>query len=1032
MGKLLDFSLKQVAAVFIIILMLVLGGVFAAFNLKVESMPDITFPEVYVVTTYPGPPQDVFQLVTKPLEKAISSLDGVQRMTSTSNDNISEIYIELAQSKKAEDAKKEIESILAGISLPERSGQPMVRSEGFASFPVYFLSMYAEESVPRQELERMLDTVILPSFQALNGLDHVDTVGDQETVLNVRLDGNALISLNMAPQDVVDKMGAALSANAAGTVEFDGQNQMLKVKSQFDSVYDLEEMEFVNNRSEIFQLKDIAQVESINRSNFTTRLNGMPAVGINLYKTKSANAVEFSGEIEGLLKQWEKQYPHISFQTIMNSAEDIKKSIHGMLREGALGALLASGMILFFLRNTRMTVIVLVSIPLSILISLLFMNFFDITLNIMTLGGLTLAIGRVVDDSIVVIENIYNHLQKAQERNESLIKMATLQVSSAITSSTLTTVAVFTPIGFVGGIVGQVFKPFAITLVCSLLASLLVAVTVIPLLTKLLVLRNAKLHSEEDKERWSVRVYRKVLHQSFLHRKKTLAASMLLFILSVILIVPILPKGFLPESESDKNMYFTIMLPKDTSMEAMDQQTKQFELIMMNARTESGEKVFDFVEAMVGYNYGTDRFAYITNIYASASPHVNANDTVEAFEDKISEAMPEGSKLEAGLFTGGAVGNSLFTYSLKGDNQEELRTSALLIKEKMQQFPELKNIKDSLSEAKTEIEVEVDKGRAKAYGMDAYVITETIREWISSAEMGEIYLDNVYYKTFIEIDSSFKNSLDKVGRLPLKTPDGRTITLLDVADVKTIGAPDEIKREDQQLVLSVTALIDSPDVGGVSDKVVAELDKISLSEGISRDVSGISEDMEDSFQQLFFAIGISILIVYLVMVITFGKAGSPLIILFSLPLAVIGGLLGLLVTGESLNVASLIGFLMLIGIVVTNAIVLIDRVEQLQRMGVGVRESLIEAGLSRLRPIIMTAGATIFALVPLALGLSAGTLISRGLAVVVIGGLITSTLLTLVVVPVLYEMNENLKLRFVQRMKRISSKKNKELTVNEG
>jgi len=459
MNKLTQFSMKNITAVMIIMLLLLGGGIYTSTTLKVESMPDISFPVVLINTQYTAPPKDVLEDITKPLEKAVTGLDGIKNLTSTSSDNFSSIVIELEQDKKPDDVKKDVESLIANVILPQSSEKPKVETMGFASEPVYYLSIYGSNGMSQQELDKVYKDVIQPGFNTIKGIDHLDSIGNQEAVLTMKLDANALANYDLTPSAVIGSVRSALLTSPAGSVDFNGNEQMVRVKSDLNTVYNLENMKLNTGGGDTLLLKQLAKVEAITESTFLSRLDGKPAIGVNLYKTKNANAVEFAAEADRLMAGWKEQYPNITFHTIYNSAVDIKHSINGMVQEGALGAVLASIMILLFLRNLRMTLIVLVSIPLSILITLLFMGPLGISLNIMTLGGMAIAIGRVVDDSIVVIENIYTELQKAQERNESVIKMATSQVAAAITSSTITTVGVFGPIAFVSGVLGEVFLP---------------------------------------------------------------------------------------------------------------------------------------------------------------------------------------------------------------------------------------------------------------------------------------------------------------------------------------------------------------------------------------------------------------------------------------------------------------------------------------------------------------------------------------------------------------------------------------------
>ncbi|SDC76542.1 Multidrug efflux pump subunit AcrB [Paenibacillus sp. UNCCL117] len=1023
MNQLTNFSMKNITAVIIIVLLLFGGGAFASTTLKVESMPDISFPVVLINTQYTAPPKDVLDGVTKPLEKAVASLEGLKNLSSSSSDNFSQIVLELEQSVNTDDAKRDVESLISNVRLPSGSDKPKVTTFGFASEPVYYLSLYAQNGMGQQELDKLYKDVIEPGFNAMKGIDHIDSIGNQESVLTMKLNGNAINNYGLTPSQVSQSIRAALATSPAGTVDFNGNEQMVRVKSDLNTIYSLENMKVGTPSGTTVLLKDIAKVEAITESTFISRLNGQPAIGVRLYKTKNANAVEFGNEADKLMEGWKQQYPNITFQGIYNSAKDIKESINGMLKEGILGALLASIMILLFLRNVRMTIIVLVSIPLSMLITLMVMAPLGISLNIMTLGGMAIAIGRVVDDSIVVIENIYSQLQKAQERNESVIKMATAQVASAITSSTITTVGVFAPIAFVSGVMGEVFRPFAITLSVALLSSLLVAVTVIPMLAKLLVLRskNIKAHDEAAVGKVSIG-YKKALLWSLNHRILTVVISMVLLVVSVGGTVPFLAQSFMPESDSDKMMQFSIKMPRETTIETMNEKVKEIEAMMFESKDPAGQPTFDYVESSIGYNMGSDRVPYRTSFFAVASAASDAKAVAQDFKTRIGNLLPAGSEADGAVLSmAGTGGGTDFSYMLKGDDMLYLQEGAKQVKEKMKEFPELVDIKDSLSESKMEVEISVDQNKARLYGLSSAQIMEGVHIWLAEENIGDLKFDNATFETKVMVDPSFKNSVDKIGRFTIMTPSGTKVALNEVAKVNQIEAPAAITRDQQTQFLRVTAKIDSADKGGISAKVTQELNKIELPPGVRTEVKGVTDDIQESFQQMFVAMLASVFIVYLIMVLAFGNGSAPFAILFSLPLAAIGGLIALLVTNESLNITSLIGFLMLIGVVVTNAIVLIDRVQQLREEGLPVREALIEAGMTRLRPIIMTAGATIIALMPLALGFSKGALISKGLAVVVIGGLTTSTLLTLVVVPVAYDLIEG----FKRRVGRLFRKKEK-------
>jgi multidrug efflux pump subunit AcrB len=1010
MNSLTNFSLKNAAAIIIMSVILFVFGSYSGMTLKQESMPNISLPIVFITTSYPAPPIDVMEDVTKRIEKRIVGIEGMKKISSTSNDNFSMITVELVNGRSPDDAKDEIESILQDVQLPAKASKPRVSKFGSTDFPIIFGAVSSKNGMSQAELNRIYKDVMEPTLSSMDGIDHVDSIGQEEATLKLKLNVEAIQQFGLTPTQVSQSIQAAVSSSPAGTADFNGTTQMVRVESDLNTIYSLENMRVTTPTGGTVLLKDISRVEAISESQFISRLNGNPAISLVLYKGKDANTVEFSGDVKKLMDGWEKEFQNIEFTSVYDAADDVKKSINGMLKEGSLGALLASIMILLFLRNIRMTFIVLVSIPLSVLMALATMSAIDITLNIMTLGGLTIAIGRVVDDSIVVIENIYSELQKAQDRNESVIKLATARVASAITSSTLTTAGVFLPITFVSGMLGDLFRPFAITLVVALLASLVVALTVIPMLAKLMVMNSNKIKHRDGENlgKFAVR-YRRIIEWSLDNPKKIVFTSMLIFVVSIAGTVPFLPAAFMPDSASNKQIQFSMQLPKETSLEAMDQKVAEIEQMLTEAKDVAGLPAFDFLQSMVGFDMNSpsgERVNYHAVIMATASQASDAKQAAKEYKEKILAMVPQGSEVEGMLMADSMTGASSadFAYVLKGEDLDQLMIAAERVKAKMHEIPELQEIEDNLSERKQQVSIKVDQEKARLYGLSSGQITQAVSSWLGKTEVGEMKFDNVTFKTQVMVDERYKDTVDKIGQFKLATPLGSMVEVRDIAKVQQVDAPASISREMQEQFVKVTAKIDSKDKAGVTRKVTETLNAVELPNGVRSVVQGVNEDIQESFGQMAIAMLAAVMIVYLIMVITFGNASAPFVILFSLPLAAIGGFLGLFVTGESINITSLIGFLMLIGVVVTNAIVLVDRVQQLREDGQSVRDALVEASMNRLRPIIMTAGATVFTLLPLAIGLSEGTLISRGLAVVVIGGLTTSTVLTLVVVPVVYEL----------------------------
>jgi len=693
---------------------------------------------------------------------------------------------------------------------------------------------------------------------------------------------------------------------------------------------------------------------------------------------------------------------------VYDAANGINASIEGMMREGILGAIFAVIVILLFLRNWRATLIATVSIPLSILIAMAALGGTGITLNVMTLGGLTVAIGRVVDDAIVVIENIFRHLQEGAPRNAETIRAATAEVSSAITSSTLTTVAVFIPLGLVSGIIGKIFQPFAWTVGISLLASLLVAVTVVPLMAKWMLLRG-KLpkHRDEatDPSRSTV-FYRGVLGWALDHRSAIIVGAVALFVGAVAL-MPLIGTGFVPETK-EKYLNVAVEYPEGTKASVVDKTVTRVESVL-----EDHDEV-DFYQTTVGASSSSVSMEGGLGGTNKAALFVRLDE--EADTDKLMRELREET---APLHTGGAKvnfsamsaggGSGALEVNITGDDLGAIRTASDTVVERLKKVDDLENVASNLGVSRPQIVVDVDEAKAAKYGVNAAMVAGTVRGLVAEQKAGSVKIagqpTDVMYTT--KLSSADRKA--KMRKLELTTPLGKKIKITKVASVTETGSPVGVLTLNGEQYATVSGHIAARDSGAVISAVKREIAAAKLPDGVKVEVSGQAEMMSESFSQLGLAMLFAIGAVYLVMVIAFGEAAAPLAIMMSLPLAVVGGLVGLFVAGVPLDMPAMVGALMLIGIVVTNAIVLVDRVRSNIVSGMVRRDALLEAGSTRMRPILMTAVATIMALIPLASGASEGALISQSLAVIVIGGLTTSTILTLVVVPVAYDLLEGAK-----------------------
>ena len=728
-----------------------------------------------------------------------------------------------------------------------------------------------------------------------------------------------------------------------------------------------------------------------------SRANGSPAALIDIVKTQDGNTVEVTDKVTAEMDKLQAGFPvPTKVLTVYDASTGINGSVNGMMREGLLGALFAIIVILLFLRNWRATIIAAISIPLSILIAMVFLKQANVTLNVMTLGGLTVAIGRVVDDSIVVIENIFRHLQRGEKPNAELIRVAVSEVSGAITTSTLTTVAVFLPLGLVTGVIGKVFLPFAITVALALLASLLVAITVVPLMAKWFLLKSKMPTEDKGESKW-LGLYRRALGWSLDHRLVIVSASLVLFVGSLAL-VPLIGTGFVPESK-EKYVQIEVGYPEGTKATEVDKAVRTIEAgLAKDGDIELYQSTVGASTTQVSMSGGLGG-SNTAMTYVRLKPTASTDEVIKRLQAKMKGTLPEGAEVVYQRVDSSGTNSSL-EMIVTGDNLADIRTASDTIEKALKDQSGLTNVKSNLGTARKQVVVDVDQTKSTEYGLNAAMVAGTVRGFVADQKAGSIKVAGQPTDVFYSLKLDPVAKAEEMRKLKLTTPLGKTIKLSKIAKVEETESPVAVLTRDGTEYASVSGRITERDTGSVIKAVEAKVATLKLPAGVTVETGGTAEQMNESFSQLGVAMLIAIGAVYLVMIIAFGEAVAPLAIMMSLPLAVVGGLVGLFLAGLPLDIPAMIGALMLIGIVVTNAIVLVDRVRQKERTGFARRDALLEAGSTRMRPILMTAVATIMALVPLASGFSEGALISQSLAVIVIGGLTTSTLLTLVVVPV--------------------------------
>lgn len=1026
MNFLTRFSLKNSVAVFIIAILLVLGGVYSFSQLKVDQFPEIEFPQISVEAVYPGAsPDDVDKQVVSKLETALKGIEGSTKITSSAYESIGIINIEFPFDTDMDKVEQQIDAAIQDANLPEEATTKLNRFS-FGSFPIYNISFFSKDG---KEIESLLKNEIEPELNKIPGINSVSVGGYKDDLVQITVDNKKATAAGLSLSSIKEQINAKYVSFPSGQLAEGDSKIPIRVEEKLENLDKLKNLQLTSSAAsgaasggqgqpaqsgppagstggapgapteqaapaEPIRLSDVATIEAVSKQSEKTRYDLKDSLSMAITKKQDANTVEIADGVTKILNKYDDQ---IDYTIGIDSAKDIEESVATLVKEGLLGALFASLAVLLFLRNIRATIIAIVSIPLSLLIAAIFLNWQDISLNIMTLGGMAVAVGRVVDDSIVVIENIFRRVRKSDGgMTDEVIEQSTKEILKAITSSTLTTVVVFLPIGFVGGITGKFFLPFALTIIFSLLASLLVAITIVPILAKFAFKKVPAEEKEGALQRW----YGKLIEKSLSHKAIILVVSFLLLGGSLA-IVPQLGFTFIP-NEASKTLTASLELPAATSLE----KTSDVSLNM--------EKMFDQEKAIsdVTTSVGARDFTTGLRLDNKASYFLNLKDgvdvekTIKSLETKMEDIAKEDDvdvKISvAELSTGGPPSNNNVDVDLFSTDLEALQKAAKLVEDNMNKNNDLKYVTNNFSEKQKQFLVEINSEKASDRGLSGFQILGTVNDQTKPVTVGTLNLDNkdqdvqLSYKE----DLTSKTDLENVQLFSAAGP----VALKDVATVKEVDTFTSIQKLDGKVYARVSGQVKGDNVQTVSSDVKAAVEKIDLPDGVSLTSGGGNDDTVEIFQSLGIAIVVAIGLVYLTMLITFGKARIPFIILSSLIFVPIGSLVTLFLANEPLSVSVMIGFLMLIGIVTTNAIVLVDRIGQNITRGLPIRESLIEAGKTRLRPILMTAFATIMALVPLALTTSSGTLISKGLALTVIGGLTTSTLLTLIIVPVVYEL----------------------------
>jgi HAE1 family hydrophobic/amphiphilic exporter-1 len=1027
MNRLSQLALGKRSVTLLLTAALFVAGVITWGGLKQELLPDVSFPIVTVIAPYPGAgAADVTEQVTKPLEQAVSGVAGVDQLQSTSANSFALVVAQFDYGVDLDEAVSTIEDNLRNAGLPA-GVTPSVQAFNFNAAPVVIASLSPKGSATLETVAEIARTELLPALGSLSGVATADLAGGEESRLLITLDPAKLATAGVSLQQISGILQANNLTFPGGELPVEGARVPVSTIGRFESIEAIRSL-VVGARPPAVEggfptpvtLADLGTVElaSVATTGYG-RTNGIPAITVSVSKTSTANTVTVARDAQAVIAEIVARHPNeVEVVPVYDQSSFILESTDGLLREGGLGALFAVLTIFLFLFNVRSTLIAAVSIPLSILTALVIMGAAGITLNILTLGGLAVAVGRVVDDSIVVLENIYRHRALGHDRLKAVVD-GPREVAGAITASTLTTVAVFLPLGFAGGFVSSFFLAFSLTVTFALVASLVVALTVVPVLAFLLLgrVKGAVDETGEPKNSFWVRAYDPLIR--FVLRSRwtkvgTIVAAGLLFVGSIA-IVPALPTAFI-NSGSDKILQVSVAPPPGaTSQQVLDRAALAEAVldadpdVLLIATSVPSDTDVGFATVLAAQ---AGRATNSATLFIRLEPDVDLAAKTASLAEQLRSVSGDGYDVEVGL-QGGISTNGLQVI-VSAEDPAVVATATEVVRAALADEPGLANLATDLVQAAPEIQVRVDPNKALAVGLTAAQVGAEIRGALVPTTVGRVTLgDAAPVNLVIRLDPASLGSVTELGALPVGTT--TKVPLRTIASVEQADVQGRITRIDSSPSATITAEISSGDTGKTSTDVEALIQRLrdggQIPPGADVRLAGVTAQQREAFGGLFAAMGLAMLLVYLAMVVAFNSLVTPFIIMFSLPLATIGAFPALLITGRPIGLSALIGFLMLIGIVVTNAIVLLDLVERLKADGHSTRDALIEGGRTRIRPILMTAIATMLALVPLAAGFNQGSIIAAELGTVVIGGLLSSTFLTLLVVPAVYALLDGVKRR---------------------
>jgi HAE1 family hydrophobic/amphiphilic exporter-1 len=1015
-----DLSVKRPIFTTMVTLIMVILGAVSLSRLQIDMLPNIELPTLTIRTNYEGAGPEVMErLVTQIIEEIVATVPGVEEIRSTSSEGRSTVRVSFAWGTDIDTAAIDVQSKLEDEinELPDDIVRPRIRKFDIASFPVVLLGISSD--LDPVELTELIEVQIRYRFARIPGVAQVDVWGGFNREVRIELDPDRIKAVGLALDRVIDAIEDANLDLPTGKIERGRYEVTLRAPAEFVSLDQIRNTVIVKRDGCAITLDQIARIEdTYEKLTRIVRVNGGRGVRVAIRKQANANTVEVSSRILAEIEAANQAYPQIKIVPVINQGNYIERSITNVARSVLYGGVLAIVVLLFFLRNVRSTLVISLSIPISIVTTFALIFFGGFTLNLMTLGGLALGVGMMVDSSIVVLENIFRRRTENAETPQYAAVEGAREVAKAIIASTITTLVIFLPLIFIRGVSGILFKELAYVIIFALICSLTLALSLVPMLaSKLLTPKqksrtpskspadgwvNAAMHVFSGLERTYLELLDRVLH----HRLATVLSATGLLIASLMLL-PLIGSEFMPPSD-ESEVRITGKMEIGTRLDLVDRQTRLIEQIVQPAVPETIASVVSVGAYGWRVNAGAEG-----NLNLSLLPVTRRRRSSEAIardlRDKLEGAIP-GMEIRVRAPQGQFLlerilgGDEGLTVEIRGFELATLDALAARTAELVAQIPGITDVETSLEAGIPQQEIQIDRDKIADLGLSVRDVTQLLKTAVAGSKAGEYRTGGNAYRILVQLKDAEKRSIDEVLSLTLTTASGEKVALRNLVATRSGRGPVLIERKEQQRQVSVRANFAGRDQGSLAADVQDVLDSIPRPVGYDLTVAGTFEEQQKAFRELMVSLLLALVLVYMVLACQYESFRDPLIVMFSVPLAAVGVLLTLLLTGTTLNVQSFIGCIMLGGIVVNNAILLVDQAGRLIRGGKSTHDALIEAGRRRLRPILMTTLTTILGLMPLALGIGEGADAQAPLARAVIGGLTGSTLITLVLIPAVYSL----------------------------